>query len=226
MFACKRFLIAILTLLVGFLAFFIAGEITGNFGFVFWFNLSAIWFAILFIGLSTMAMMKTDEKAMPMQFFPLIISLVYLGYTLIIPLFCFGVVLIGTLVIAHSIGLLTAVILIVISGMAHQNTIEIQNSVKQSFAARTSFRNSLSFFKMKYDQKLKENSDLNRKYMKLEDAIKYASDSVPGSEEADEKIKTAFQTLIDSDDAEKINKSLDELLLLIQWRQDVIKNLR
>lgn len=79
---------------------------------------------------------------------------------------------------------------------------------------------------MRNESVLSGNAELNRKYMKLRDAFQYASDSVPGSEDADSKIAEELKVLAGRENPESIEKSIDNLLSLAQWREAVIKNSR
>ncbi|MBE6406058.1 MAG: hypothetical protein E7040_08560 [Lentisphaerae bacterium] len=226
MFAYKRTLIAVITLLVGAFSFFLARQFTDNYEFIFWFNVSTLWLAEIFVALSIMTLMKTDQKGMPFQFIPLMVAIAYFIFTLIVPLICLADISNTALVLIHCAGLILAVIAYTFSGMAHQSSVQLEDNQKKSFSARTSFRNDLDYFKMRNDALLTENAELNRKYMKLRDAFQYASDSIPGSEDADSRITDELKVLIGRETPESMEKCIDNLLSLAQWRESVIKNSR
>lgn len=226
MFAYKRSLIAVLVLLIGVFSFFLARQVTDDYEFTFWFNVSALWLAELFVGLSVMAFIKTDQKGMPYQFLPLTVAVLYFLFTLLVPLICICDVSETGLVLIHCAGLIFLIGIYIFSGMAHHSSVQLEENQKKSFSARTSFRNDLEFFRMRNESVLSGNAELNRKYMKLCDAFQYASDSVPGSEDADSKIAEELKVLAGRENPESIEKSIDNLLSLAQWREAVIKNSR
>ncbi|MBR2509875.1 MAG: hypothetical protein IKB71_09020 [Lentisphaeria bacterium] len=68
MFANKRLMIGIITLLAAGVTFFIANSFKVEHNANYWYTLSSIWLSEILLGLNTMEIMKTDEDAMPFFF--------------------------------------------------------------------------------------------------------------------------------------------------------------
>jgi len=99
----------------------------------------------------------------------------------------------------------------------------------EHFAAKKMFKLELMRFQQEHAAFLREQPVLDAKITALSDAFRYASDSVPGGEDADDKIRAVLTRLHAAGgegNAADCLSLAEELLTLQAWRQNVMKELR
>ena len=97
------------------------------------------------------------------------------------------------------------------------------------FTAKKMFKLELARFQQERQTLLAADPALAAKTNEVAEAFRFASDTVPGAENADAKIFAALEKLHalgSSGDASGIMSVLEELLSLNSWRQMVIREMR
>lgn len=223
MFTYKRTLIAILTLLTMGVSFFISRQITDVFCDVYWYNMSAFWFAELLFGSTLIVLMKTDKHAMPMHFVPLGISGVYFAYVVLTAMCFTGNVSAGWLLSLHLVGLLITVAFCAFYGIAHNTAIQNRCKQKKNFISKNEFKFEIEKIKLSQAKLLCSSAEISKKFECLSDAVHFASDSIEQSGDVDASALKSLQAINNCGTADEMINLLDNAIEKLQFRQNVIK---
>ena len=153
------------------------------------------------------------------------VAFCYFIFTLLM-IFAFGIGMALTpMLIIHIIALLLVVLLFGMFGMAANHS----NETQASFANKKMFILEIERFKAENAELLASSADLKAQVDEIADALRYASDSVKGAEQADGKLSNAIDQLHEAAAAGNIQLCIDaaaKVIRLNNWRQTVIKEMR
>ncbi len=219
----KRIIPILLTLLTLAATYFVSRLITTEYDLAYRYTLASFFIAEIFLGTAFTALMKTDEKAMPMQTIFLVISVLYLLFVAITAVSCAGSCLPGTLLIIHIIGLFVTILLFGISKMAYRNTIEVNNDIQKSTELKKIMTLEITRISGEKSQMFSKDKKLGRKIEEIEDSIRVLSDSIPCCKDADEKILSEIKELEKTTNIDEAISVAEKILVSIECRQKVIK---
>ena len=216
----------ILTLLAMLITFFISRMFTFADEAVYWITLGSFFRAEIFLGYTVAELQRSDDKAMPQQLLPSIVSVGYLAFVAIAAVSFADSVSPEPLLMIHVPGLFAALVLYALLSMAYRNTVAVQENIERGRDFRKSMVLELERILCEKRELFDGNCALNSKILSLRDAVSFLADSVSGSEDADEKLRSQMEKLDAADNTDTLSKIADELMLMLEWRQSVVKNLR
>lgn len=220
-------IIGILTMAVTFAIAFVANDETALTA-RFWIITGPILLGELLIALSVIGLIgKKQIKSFPLQIAAHIFPWFYLGFTLVIAIVGYFDVGDTILMILQLVGLLFLLIPIIFCEMIG-DAIDA-NAVEQIVADsnRMNFRFMMAQITDIIKLKFPENAEILKLVNKCQDSVRYAADSVAGSEEVDSEVERDLNAVNDSlTDAESLKDDLALLLVSLRKREALIKTLR
>ncbi len=226
MFANKRLMIGIITLLAAGVTFFIANSFKVEHDANYWYTLSSIWLSEILLGVNAMEIMKTDEDAMPFFLGNLSVSLLYFIFVIIAMFLLTGNISAKNLLITHIVVFFVIIVLHIFLAIAHDSTQKNIAENKNLLSSKKIFIRKISEFKMEKSRMLDNNKILNKKFSNLSDSVKFASESISGSEDIDKQINDEFDSFLKVSTDIEAGIIADKLISLFKFRSDIIKNLR
>ena len=223
MFAYKRTMVGILTLVVIIVSFCISCIVTDVFDECYWYTICSIMFAELQLGLIGMELLKTDERAMPIFAGNLVVATQYFVFTIVM---IFVDLSAKNSLILHSIVLLLMITLHIFLGLAHHST---KNNAKNQTVAlqiKKDFLSALEEFKMNRSEWLMEDPVLAKKISHLLDEARFTPESIADTTEVDLLVFQKINELRNAADRGAAKLCADELKAAFSYRRKEITNNR
>lgn len=218
-------IISLLTAIVIAVTFAVGNLLVADRGDVYYCTMIPLAAAELGIGLVLVWQCFARDRGWAMQLGLLNAFCGYLAFTLLMLIpFAMGAGYKGMLVTQLLAGTVMAVIIGSFVMAGHHLSQPAEDT-----AAKRLFKLEIMRFQQEYAAFLQEQPTLKTKIAALDDAFRYASDSVPAGKAADDKVLDALARLHAAGakrDVANCQVLADELRTLIAWRQNVMKECR
>ena len=190
---------------------------------VFWYKMSGIWIAEALLGVTIVMLGKNSGRALAFHTGNMTIAVLHLACALVMLAFACSAVC----MLLCEVGLLiVALLLHAVFAFAQQTVHDDDIAVKKAFDLRNELLTSLEMLEVSRREMIGGDPALAGELAKLKDAARFASDSVPGCEAADEDLRAGLAALRQCADAAELTKAAAELTARIEVRQNVVKRLR
>ena len=191
---------------------------------VFWYKMCGIWIAEALLG-ATIIMIgnKNAGRTLPFHTGNMTVAALHLCCALVMLAFSCSAVC----MLLCEIGLLIVALLChALFAFAQQAVHDDDIAVKKAFCLRNELLTWLEMLEVSRREMIGADPALAKELEKLKDAARFASDSVPGCDAADEDLRAGLAALKQCADAAELTKAAAELTARIEVRQNVVKRLR
>lgn len=226
MFGKRRFWISVITVLTAAVTFYISRKLTAVYNVNYWYSVSSIIISELLLGLSSAELMKTDERAMPLRLGNIIVSSLYLIFTLTSSLFLVGNIPENYLQIIHVAVLLFVIIFHILYGIAHFSVTENENLQKNAFLLKKDITVKLSKFKSMHYDWFSSNTALQRRFLSLQESVRFSAESFRGTEDFDNQVSETIGELMRTTCIEDALAVIERAENYVKLRNDAIKEMR
>lgn len=170
------------------------------------------------------------DRAMPYRIGNVLISIFYLLFTFVMLIPYTAGASTDAIRLLQVAGLFIALVLHILFGLAHRATASQARQAATERASITNFKVEIESFRVEY-AKLLQTPELQKEMLELSEAIRFAPESIAGSEAADSRIETAIDRLkkcaqVEETDPQELSGVIRELLTLFRKRQILIRELR
>ena len=227
MFKYKRLILSLLFLLLGGFTWLCADHFVSEKTRAFWYLLGGIWTGELLLAANVIFIPNSNGKSLPFRLGEISVNILYLlfAFLMIIP-FCNDSLTSHGMLLWEIGGLLVALAMFCFFGFARQDVQSEDAESHVAMAKRDFFRDELARLRFEKREVLNGSKDAESAFLKLIDEADYAPESIAGSEDCDQEIRTGLLELEEGKSADELISSAEKLLDLFARRKHLIIRLR